>query len=172
MTKFNTSDNKQRDDLAGEHKLNDPIQIILFIIFFAIWILDTFIFHFSHLPLDGFPNSLRISLSIVIFILGGLLAQSGLHIVFKRHRNQPKVIREGVFKIIRHPIYLGAIIFYLIPLICRFSIAAAFFWIIIILYYNFMAKYEEKLLLQKFGLEYKKYKNDVPMWIPRFWKRK
>lgn len=41
-------------------------------------------------------------------------------------------------------------------------------WIGVIAFYHFISRYEEKLLLNKFGAEYEKYLNEVAMWIPRF----
>lgn len=32
---------------------------------------------------------------------------------------------------------------------------------------EFVARHEEKLLLQKYGQDYRRYMQDVPMWLPR-----
>jgi protein-S-isoprenylcysteine O-methyltransferase Ste14 len=56
--------------------------------------------------------------------------------------------------------YLGIIILSL-------SIISFAIWIFIIIFYYSMAKYEESLLIEKFGKEYKDYMKDVPMFIPR-----
>jgi hypothetical protein len=45
-------------------------------------------------------------------------------------------------------------------------------WIIIVIFYYYISKYEEKLLLKKFGTEYKKYMKRVPMFIPSRLKKK
>jgi len=43
--------------------------------------------------------------------------------------------------------------------------------VITILFLHYISKYEEKLLLSRFGEDYTKYMKEVPMWLPRFWKR-
>jgi protein-S-isoprenylcysteine O-methyltransferase Ste14 len=87
--------------------------------------------------------------------------------VFGEERKTPGVIRKGMFGRVRHPIYLGAILLYLGLLILRFSLAATLIWVVIIAFYHFIARHEEKLLLKKFGQEYANYMREVPMWIPR-----
>jgi len=47
------------------------------------------------------------------------------------------------------------------------SIFAMIVWVVIIGFYHYLARYEEKLLLDRFGADYKSYMNQVPMWIPR-----
>jgi len=94
------------------------------------------------------------------------LAKAGLNIVFGEVREEPGVIRKGVFGIVRHPIYLGSILFYLGLLALNFSIIAGIIWVVIIIFYYFIAQHEEKLLVMKFGKEYEEYMREVPMLIP------
>jgi protein-S-isoprenylcysteine O-methyltransferase Ste14 len=47
------------------------------------------------------------------------------------------------------------------------SIISAIIWIFIVVFYYYISKYEEKILLKEFGSEYEQYMNDVPMLIPR-----
>jgi len=51
------------------------------------------------------------------------------------------------------------------------SLAAAVVWIIAIGFLNYISRYEERLLLARFGQEYKEYIREVPMWIPRLRKK-
>jgi len=81
------------------------------------------------------------------------------------------VIRKGVFSIVRHPIYLGAILFYLAMLVFSFSLVAAFIWVGVIIFYFYLCKHEEKLLTEIFGKDYEKYKSEIPMLVPRIIKR-
>ncbi|GAI42613.1 unnamed protein product, partial [marine sediment metagenome] len=94
-----------------------------------------------------------------------------LSIVFGEIREEPSVIGKGVFGIVRHPIYLGAILFYFGLLVITFSIIATGIWVLIIAFYYFNSKHEEKLLLDKFGKDYEEYKKEVPMLIPRMRRR-
>jgi protein-S-isoprenylcysteine O-methyltransferase Ste14 len=95
------------------------------------------------------------------------MARSGMKIVFGEFREKPEVIRKGIFGIVRHPVYLSEILFYLSLLIFRTSLAALAIWIIGIGFFHYISRYEEKLLLQRFGDEYRKYMEDVPMFLPK-----
>ena len=79
--------------------------------------------------------------SIIILFSSGYLAKKGLNIVFGEIREEPGVIRKGVFGIVRHPIYLGSILFYLGLLTLTFSIIATIIWIFIIAFYCLIAKH-------------------------------
>jgi len=63
--------------------------------------------------------------------------------------------------------YLGALSLYLGLLVSTFSLIAAGIWVLIIVFYYFNSKHEEKLLLIKFGKDYEDYQREVPMLIPR-----
>ncbi len=78
-----------------------------------------------------------------------------------------RIVKEGVYSIVRHPIYSGDIvlawgIFFFWP---EPRVLSAILWLTIILY--FWMKLEEKALEEKFGPEYRNYKNKVPMVMPR-----
>ena len=157
----------ERNDLAGEHAFSDIGQLGLFIIFIAAWILDSVIFSCSTLIADYVPLYVRIPLAIIILLTAGYFAKKSHGMVFGEAREEPRVIRKGVYNIVRHPMYLGALLLYLGLLVSTFSLIAAGIWVVIIIFYYFNSKHEEKLLLDKFGKDYEDYKNEVPMLIPR-----
>ena len=162
-----------RKDLIGEHGYGDLGQMLLLIIFLIVWISDSFFLEYSTLSLDAIPNILRLIYGLPILLISGIFAKYGLGIVFGEVREKPEVIEKGVFKIVRHPIYLGSILLYLGLILLTCSIASAILWIIIIIFYFYISKYEEKLLLKEFGKEYENYMERVPMLIPlKFKKRK
>jgi protein-S-isoprenylcysteine O-methyltransferase Ste14 len=68
--------------------------------------------------------------------------------------------------VVRHPIYLGAILAYAGMISLTLSLASAAIFIIIVAFYYFISKYEEKLLTQRFGEEYREYMKKVPMLFP------
>lgn len=160
-----------RSDLVGEHKQGDLGQLILFVVFMIVWICDSFIFRFSTMFIEYIALWIRIVVAAFILISSGIVAKKGMDIVFGEKRDKPQVIRKGVFKIIRHPIYLGAILLYLGLIILTLSLASLLVWILIIVFYIFISKYEEKLLIKEFGDDYKQYMNDVPMLIPRLFRK-
>jgi len=160
-----------RKDLIGEHAFGDLGQLILLVIFLIIWISDSFIFKYSTLSLDAIPNILRLIYGLPILLISGIFAKFGLGIVFGEVREKPEVIDKGVFNIVRHPIYLGSILLYLGLIILTCSIMSAILWIVIVIFYYFISKYEEKLLLKAFGTDYEKYRKRVPMLIPLKFKK-
>jgi len=158
---------KHRDDLVGEHRLGDAGQLILFLIFIAVWITDSFFFKYS-IPLNNYiPPAVQIPLGAICLIIAGYLALTGMKIVFGEVREVPCVIRKGVFGIMRHPIYLGEIFLYLGLLFFSPSLAAIGVWIVTIAFLHYISRHEEKLLLERFGDEYRQYMEDVPMYFPR-----
>ncbi len=162
---------RHRDDLAGEHAVGDAGQLILACLFAATWIADTFFLKYTTFLNQHVPLGVRIPSGVVLLVLSGYLARTGLAIVFGEEREHPGVIREGVFNVLRHPIYLSEILLYLGFLMMSISLAAAAVWLVAIGFLHCISRYEEKLLLARFGEEYAQYMRDVPMWIPRFWKR-
>jgi protein-S-isoprenylcysteine O-methyltransferase Ste14 len=154
-------------DLTGEHALGDAGQLVLAILFAVVWVSDTFILRYTTFLNHYVPPAARIPLGIILLIVSGYLASMGLSIVFGKKRAGPGVIRKSVFGIVRHPIYLSEILLYLGLLVMSVSLSAALVWGVAILFLHAIARYEEKLLLTRFGEEYRQYMRKVPMWLPR-----
>ena len=157
-----------RKDLGGEAPLNDEIQLILLIIFLVVWCIDSFWFRQTTFLSTFVPLFIRILLGILFLVWWAYLTWHGLAIIFGEERAMPSVVRNGPFGYVRHPIYLASILFYLGLTAFTFSLASFVFIIITIIYYNFTAIYEEKLLIAKYGDEYKKYMAEVGRWLPKF----
>jgi protein-S-isoprenylcysteine O-methyltransferase Ste14 len=157
-----------REDLTGEHAFGDSGQIILFVIFLTVWIIDSFFVRYSTFFSDYVPLFIKVPLATVVLCIGGYLAKTSHDIIFKEVRKEPCVVTRGVFGRVRHPLYLAAILFYLGLLLFTFSIIAGIVCVVIIIFYNYIARYEEKLLIEKFGKEYEDYMKRVPRWIPGF----
>jgi len=162
-----TKHHKERDDLSGEHLISDAGQAIFACLFAAVWILDTFLLKYTTF-LNGYvPLGLRLLFGVVLLVVSGYLARKGLSIVFGEVRDNPTVIRKSVFSVVRHPIYLSEILLYCGLLILSISLAAFVVLLMATLFLHYISRYEEKLLLARFGQEYQNYMQEVPMWIPR-----
>ena len=166
MKNKKTKRHGDRKDLIGEHAFGDLGQLILLAIFLIVWISDSFFLKYSIISLDTIPNLVRMIIGFPILIISGIFAKYGLGIVFGEVRKKPEIIEKSVFKIVRHPIYLGSILLYLGLTILTCSMASAILWIIIVIFYYYISKYEEKLLLKEFGTDYKSYMERVPMLFP------
>lgn len=159
-----------RDDLVGEHPLGDAVQLILLVIFLIIWIGDSYFVKISTGMAHHAPLSLRIVLFVIGITMAGYLSYKGLAIVFGEEREPPSVIRKSVFGLVRHPIYLGSIVVYFSCVVLTFSILSLLLWFLIVTFYVYLSRYEERLLLKRFGSEYRDYMHNVPMLFP--WPRR
>lgn len=158
---------EKRVDLAGENVWGDLGQLILFIVFIVGIILDLVFLRVGQSFVESVPLFLRIIVALPVLIISGYLAQSGLKIVFREERSKLVVIRTGVFSLVRHPIYLGSMLLYLGFIILSMSVIAFGIWIIIIVFYVYISRYEENILIDKLGEEYEQYMRDVSMFIPK-----
>jgi len=161
-----------RDDMTGEHKFGDTGQAFFAILFFIVWFSDTYFFRYTTFLNDFVPNVVRAPVGIILLIISGYLAITTLSIVFGEVRELPCVIRTGAYNYSRHPMYFSEVLLYLGLLIISMSLAAALVWILAIGFLYYLCRHEEKLLLDRFGDEYRKYMQEVPMWIPRIRKGK
>ena len=162
---------RHKDNLTGEHRIGDIGQLTIFCLFLALWLSDMFLKYSSFLN-EFIPVEIRLTFGILLLIISGYMAGTGLSIVFGKKAQSQGVIRKGVFSFLRHPIYLSEIILYLGLLVLNISLAAALILIIAIFFLHYISRYEEKLLLERFGKEYEQYMSEVPMWFPRLYRNK
>ncbi len=114
-------------------------------------------------------------LGIVLMVAGGVLALTCAGIFIERGRGTPAIfdaprnfVALGLYKCVRNPMYLGAMIvligfglYHHSPSILLFSLLWFFF------VHLFVVLYEEPALNQKFGSTYEAYCKAVPRWIPK-----
>ena len=164
---MSTKKHEGHPHLTGEHKYGDIGQLILFFLFLGVWITDSFVFHYSTFLLEIVPDYIRLAAAGLVLIAGWYLARRGMKEVFGTEREKPGVISAGVFRIVRHPIYTGAILFYLAAILSTLSIASAVFWLLVIGLYIYICKYEERILAEAFGNDYLEYKKKTGMLFPK-----
>lgn len=109
---------------------------------------------------------LLFSLSGIVMILGrlelGKFGTAKLNI-----QEGHELIEKGLYKYIRHPIYLGDIISGLAFFIAFNSIIISIIYaILLFIIYNQRANYEEKILLMNFGQNYKDYQKRTKKYFP------
>jgi protein-S-isoprenylcysteine O-methyltransferase Ste14 len=163
-----TKKHSEHPHLTGEYRWGDTGQLILFVLFLGLWITDSFVFHYSTSLLEGISNYIRLVLAVPVLIAGWILARGGMKAVFGTARDKPGVISSGVFRIVRHPIYTGAILFYLGAILMTMSIVSAAVWVLIIGFYIYISRYEERILTEAFGNDYLEYKKKTGMLFPKF----
>ena len=139
---------------------------ILLFIFIVVWSLDSFVFEFSTFLSESIPIYVTIPIGVIVLVISGVFAFTGLRKVFKEVRAKPGVVISGAFAYCRHPVYFGSILLFVGLSILSWSLLAFGLCIIIIIFYEYVATYEEKLLVKQFGQEYSNYQKKVSKWIP------
>ncbi|HEX9902698.1 MAG TPA: isoprenylcysteine carboxylmethyltransferase family protein [Acidobacteriota bacterium] len=153
-------------DRSGEHPRGDLGQLVLLVLFLALWALDSFVFGFSTALAGAVPLFVRLPLAAVLVVVAGTLAQKA-HVVFHIPAGGPRLMTGGVFRFVRHPMYLGALLSYVAFVLATLSLLSLAFLAVVFLFYNFIASFEERSLAARCGREYLDYKASVPKWLPR-----
>ncbi len=156
--------------VGREHPRSHLIQLLAMIIFFLIWVLDSFIFMFSTVFTQYVPFIIRIVLFLILLVIGLVLIFRTGHILF--HEETPSMlITTRIFARTRNPIYLGVLIIYLGFIFLSVSLISIIGFIFALILYNWIVNFEENDLEEIFKEEYKEYKKKVPKWIPSLKRR-
>ena len=147
-----------------------PLKDILFVLIqFLLFI--AFIFDFSSLTIL-FP-AIAFWFGILIFVLGSLVTivavlQLNVNLSpFPSPLPGSKLIENGIYKFIRHPIYTGIILaFFGFALITDSGYRMLISGVLFLLFY-YKTLYEEKRLIEKFQ-NYSEYKNRSGRFFPIF----
>lgn len=150
----------------GEHPFGDNGQLISLGVFLVVWIGDSFFLHKATFLSDYVPLYFRLSILGLTLILAMYLFKSG-HFVVSREQRPNSVVETGVFRYVRHPLYLASILTYLGLTIATVSLISFAVFIGIFVFHNYIASYEERLLVAKFGEGYRKYMERTGKWVPR-----
>jgi len=129
------------------------------------------------LPLTSPAN---IFVSVPLIVIGATLALWTVCLFFQARGspvplNPPqKLVTSGLYSRIRNPMVLGWVImlFGVGILLNSVSLVAIFTPLFILLNVLYLKTIEEREMEKKFGKEYLKYKQSVPMFLPRLRRRK
>ncbi len=111
------------------------------------------IFHMIILPVSN-----------IIMLIGILLIIFGWRKIFKA---KGELVTSGIYGHIRNPQYLGILLLTFGMNIQWLTILTLLLWPALVIVYYRLAKEEAKEIEERFGEEYLKYKQKVPMFIPR-----
>ncbi len=165
----------------------NKLKIIAIPVGIIFWFGLSVVFVLASLWLDGLlpvhlllPSPTNLFLSVPLLVIGSSLSLWTVY-NFSKARGSPvplnppkKLLTTGVYSQIRNPMLLGWIIMLfgvglLLNSISLIFIFTPLFILVNVLYLKFI---EEKEMEKKFGEQYLKYKESVPMFMPRFGKRK
>ena len=156
-------------EIKGEHPFGDAGQLILLGAFLIVWIGDSFFLHQSTFLSDYIPLYIRLVTLGLVLIAAVYLFRSG-HVVVSNEQRPNSVISSGGFQHVRHPLYLASILTYLGLMVSTSSLFSLVLIVVIFVFHNYIAGYEEKLMDAKFGEEYRKYKRRTGKWVPKIGK--
>jgi len=132
----------------------------------VVWVGDSFFLRISTFGSAYLPLSIRLLVMVFVMIIAAYLAKSGLVVVSHEHRHAG-VVATGAFRYVRRPLYLASLLFYFglaVSTACLFSFGLL---LVIVLFYDYIAGYEEKVLEGKYGEDYLHYKKKTGKWIPK-----
>lgn len=151
---------------SGEHPFGDAGQLILLGLFLVVWAGDSFLVRISTFLSDYVPLWVRLFVLGLALAIGYYLFKSG-HVVVSREKRPTGVVSTGSFRYVRHPLYLASILFYLGLSFSTGSLLSLALLVVIFVFYNYLAGYEEKLLEMKYRKAYKRYKEKTGKWVPK-----
>ncbi|MBN1938141.1 MAG: isoprenylcysteine carboxylmethyltransferase family protein [Candidatus Aminicenantes bacterium] len=157
---------KIKPDHNGEHPWGDAGQLIILVVFLAVWVIDSFIAHYTTGPAHFLPLGIRLGAGGLLLILGLVSSGKGHRVLSNEIRQSGCLLKDGIFARVRHPLYLGSMLFYAGLTAMTASILSLAGLIPIFLFYNRIAAYEEGLLARRFAREYADYRKRVPRWRP------
>ncbi|VAX35871.1 hypothetical protein MNBD_UNCLBAC01-1058 [hydrothermal vent metagenome] len=106
-----------------------------------------------------------------LFIFGGfLLLHQGWKLIHGAKGG--KLVVEGIYANVRHPQYSGLFLITIGFLIMWPSLTTIIMWPILMFAYYRLSMREEKNVEKQFPEEYSIYKNQVPAFVPKFFKRR
>ena len=146
--------------LGEEYPGSDQIQGVLFILLVVIWGLDSYIWK------RYIVTQVSVAPRLIVCIV---LAASGAFLMYSSHKlvieaAEPTLVDWGVYRVARHPMYLGIMLFELGLVSSTLSIPALLLLAVIFVANNKFAEYEENSLVQELGDEYKRYLIKVRRW--------
>ncbi len=109
------------------------------------------------------PEAVNMTLSLLLVFIGiafilGAFFKIGPVPSLKAKTN---LVTQGVYGIVRHPIYAGTILTFLGLILLKNALVSLFYFPVSIGLYFLMTIFEERSLINEYGQEYKDYQLDV-----------
>lgn len=157
---------EKRERWAAEHPRCDRIQNGMILVFLGIWAIDSFVLNVTTLGML-FPQTTRLLAAVPLFLIGVYLVKNSHDTIFSDEDGGQALVVTGVYRLCRHPMYLGVVAILLSLSVYSSSLVSIIIVAGLFTFYNRFVTYEEKQLVELFGDEYREYQNRVSKWIPR-----
>lgn len=105
--------------------------------------------------------------SNILIVLGFMLLSSAWSVLY-RAQVQHRVAVTGPYARIRHPQYVGFVIIMLGFLLQWPTILTLLMFPVLLVVYARLARQEERDSIAEFGMEYERYRDRVPAFVPKF----
>jgi len=158
--------------LGSEHPLCDRIQRLMLILFFVVWSIDSFgffMFGYSTVIFEALAFPVLVAGTLVSLCLSFYLVSKSHKAVLEQVLDPPRLVDSGVYAWVRHPMYLGTLLFCLAFLFISISLVSIVIWVAFFVFYDRMATYEEKNLTEILGEQYTAYQKRVSKWLPKIY---
>jgi protein-S-isoprenylcysteine O-methyltransferase Ste14 len=158
-----------RHGLGSEHPLCDRIQLLMVILFFVVWVIDSlgfFMFGYSTVVFQALAFLPLLAGTVLSLAFSFYLISKSHKAVLEQVQDPPQLVDSGVYAWVRHPMYLGILLFCLAFLFVSVSLVSIVIWIAFFIFYDRMAAYEEKSLVEILGEPYIAYRKRVSKWLP------
>ncbi|MFX0051791.1 MAG: methyltransferase family protein [Candidatus Hodarchaeota archaeon] len=153
--------------IGDEHPRSHEIQLFCVMIFTIVWIIDSFLLHLTTQFSSEIPLLVRLVIFIILVLIGYRLAMGSHKLVLNEiDHSEPKVVAEGVYALLRHPMYFAYFLGFIALIQLTMSLISFIPFIIAVILFNKIAVYEENELIKILGQEYIDYMKRVPRWIP------
>ena len=143
----------------------DAAQGVFAVFFLSVWAADSFWLRWTTALSRMVPDVVRAALFLLLALVGGYISWRAHEQIFGVDRHEPELVDYGVFRLSRHPMYLGMILIYLGLALSAMSAAALVVWAAVFLFYDYLASYEEARLVECFGDRYLDYMGKVRRWL-------
>jgi protein-S-isoprenylcysteine O-methyltransferase Ste14 len=143
----------------------DTAQALFTVFFLPVWAVDSFWLRWTTHLSRQVPGVVRATLFMLLTLVGGYFSWKAHQQIFGVVRQEPELVDYGVFRLSRHPMYLGIMMIYLGLTLSSISLAALFVLAAIFLFYDYLASYEEAKLVECFGERYLDYMERVRRWL-------
>jgi protein-S-isoprenylcysteine O-methyltransferase Ste14 len=150
----------------GEHPWGDAGQLALLGLFLVVWLGDSFVWRRTTFLASYVPLVVRLAVLGVALGAATLLVRSGHHAAGHGGPTQG-IICDGAFRYVRHPLYLGSVLFYVGVAASTASLAALALTALIFAFYDSIAAWEERWLEARYGEAYRAYRSRTGRWWPR-----
>lgn len=152
----------------GEHPLSHQVQISAAVIFFIVWVIDSFFIKQTLFLADFVHIYFRLAIGGIIIAVALMLMISASNRFEEMAGNPELLMDKGAFAFVRHPLYLAPQLLCWSLAIMTGSLAAMVACIIALVMLDRIATFEEKKLEVKFGQPYLDYCKRTGKWFPKF----